>query len=98
MSGQRTPGPWRTEYDEETSATMVYGPDGIRLAELLSVLHGDDLLIAAAPDLLEALSECEDLFATLGGCEGPCQHTNPECEGRQLARAAIAKATGEAPR
>lgn len=98
---EHTPGPWRavTATVREDASGLpcraIVGADGAFVALLDKIdspnKHGaeDARLIAAAPDLLAALVECEDLLAELadGGAE------NPELE---IARAAIAKARGTA--
>ena len=93
-----TPGPWavvgnRTKYVEArlisgliqevaacgpTAADKGYGPQQ----------EANARLIAAAPDLLEALIELADCGAEAWGEDRPCV---------KWARAAIAKATGEQP-
>ena len=87
-----TPGPWLISYHHEGGTQIAIddepGMQGERDYDLATVTHGDPdeleanaRLIAAAPELLEALIRCE-------ACT-----TNDEV-GRQ-ARAAIAKALGE---
>ena len=95
---KHTPGPWavvgnRTKYVEArlisgliqevaacgpTAADKGYGPQQ----------EANARLIAAAPDLLEALIELADCGAEAWGEDRPCV---------KWARAAIAKATGEQP-
>ena len=54
-------------------------------------------LIAAAPELLEALEVMTERYADLVNC-GDCGHWNPEQEAEVMqARAAIAKAKGKTP-
>jgi hypothetical protein len=62
MSTTHTPGPWRAEYDPQGYYRIVYNDRGNWLAEV----HDDDepeaakadaALIAAAPELLAALSK-----------------------------------------
>jgi hypothetical protein len=58
-----TPGPWRAQLNS-ILRDVVIGPEGDTLAEVLSPAdpdqssHSNTTLIAAAPDLLAALSEC----------------------------------------
>ena len=64
--------------------------------EALERMEADAILIAAAPDLLEALKmaaqqlETDAIFMSLSGASG-----NHQAEAALAARAAIAKATGE---
>jgi hypothetical protein len=103
MSTQHTPGPWKAHFEE---AYFVTGPDLGRVAMMMNIkgAHGmggrrsgdesaaNARLIAAAPDLLEAL---QDLF------EADMEHVlmgdgkDDQIEAIAKARAAIAKATGE---
>lgn len=98
---KHTPGPW--EVDFETYPIMVRsqsetwplvdelgneeGRAGVFIANT-----GDNKanarLIAAAPDLLEALCKLAELYDAMGAPRGPC---------RIIADAAIDKATGEQP-
>ena len=84
MSTQHTPGPWKIRkndaYEEYWVQLEHYtvGPASIVFS------NADADLIAAAPELLEAL---EDAAASL---EDAGKH-----EAAKMARAAIAKATGE---
>lgn len=85
MTEQHTPGPWRKfKYKPSDDDLGVEGADGYTLAEDLSL--ADANLIAAAPDLLEALQMCLAVVK-------PPQNCIPW----DYARAAIAKATGAAP-
>ena len=87
MTTQHTPGPWTTDGKAETDTLDIVSPLG-RVA-MLDCSHDlmleDARLIAAAPDLLAAL---EELLNAL-----PSATTHPAIK---AARAAIAKATGEA--
>ena len=90
---KHTPGPWKAHFDE---AYFVTGPDLGRVAMMMNLkgAHGlggrrsgnesaaNARLIAAAPDLLEALQVIAD---------GKCA----EGEEAEIARAAIAKAEGQ---
>ncbi len=79
MSAQHTRAPWVAH--QLKSQTGIYDESGNRIASALYV--ADARLIAAAPELLEAL---QSMVKVLGG-GGPVT---------QAARAAIAKATGGA--
>ncbi len=91
---KHTPGPW----------TFVQGGSGnfptwnvrvgsnlitLPFASSMDTLDADARLIAAAPDLLEALKEIEPILARM---YGPQAANLPPM---QLVRSAIAKATGE---
>ncbi|MGD9882317.1 MAG: hypothetical protein AB7F22_30230 [Reyranella sp.] len=92
---KRTPGKWVANcvgisgrHDNPTDVYEVVSADGrARVCEFVS--EGDALLIAAAPELLEALRQIADMDYTRAA-------TN--CMGHDavmLARAAIEKATGQ---
>ncbi len=90
---KHTPGPW-TVFDaaKEDGISDFYGidapnGDAVVLYDREGGIESeaDARLIAAAPDLLEALQQ-------LVAC-----HDEPTCPGLDLARAAISKATGEQP-
>ena len=88
---KHTPGPWRymagthSHYDSEGKAiARVYGPRGIDCSRR----DANARLIAAAPDLLEALK------GMLSRTDGQAIYNFMEPQ-REAARAAIAKATGE---
>ena len=95
MSAKHTPGPWIV-YDPEmpdTEATYgIDGPDGQPVVYFgLTKNDGINLiedarLIAAAPELLEALKELADLYDTDEGCRSLPEYI--------AARAAIVKAIG----
>jgi len=82
MSGKHTPGPWRWNARNEFLVSERYG-----------MVHSDDhrasrasaRLIAAAPEMLEALREAESVLAC----------STFDVEALTTVRAAIAKATGE---
>lgn len=85
----RTPGPWQVDPDDlmpnHPLGVAVEGPNGVWVSDHSSL--PDAYLIAAAPDLLEALDG-------LLGC-GRKDLTNPKYDGfYQSARAAIEKACG----
>lgn len=84
-----TPGPWH--FSEMVSAAVVIGNEVVKLG-CGEESKATARLIAAAPDLLEALqsiAECceEDQTAR--------DYASRQTEIRGIARAAIAKATGE---
>lgn len=85
MSAQHTPGPWTFGYTG-ASGYCIYGA-GQHIA--ISILYKKDggeanaRLIAAAPELLEALRLCAGFAEAYG-----------QPETRDQVRAAIAKATG----
>lgn len=92
MDSKHTPGPWKPE--------KVYGNWDVYDAEenLVATIHGAEAhqqkpnvrLIAAAPDMLEAL---KGLYET-GAPEGLALTANDLHRRFEAARAAIAKATG----
>jgi hypothetical protein len=105
MDTKHTPGPWTVQelithanYPKWTSYSIH---DGITNVHIATVGHMDRYfeeqtgdharIIAAAPDMLEALKRIAD---------GQWDHTIAETSGtlamREIARAAIAKATGAA--
>lgn len=90
MSAQHTPGPWVISYPSRRSRPHIRTPDGIYVMDggsgssRPSVRQlADARLIAAAPELLEALQMLLEFPNT-----GPAT---------SAARAALAKATGEQP-
>jgi hypothetical protein len=86
-AGQHTPGPWTLNPARSTRVDLIDNAKGEAVGEIIWVdtrKPADARLIAAAPDLLEAL---ERILRDV-----PCDGLD-EWEGQ--ARAAIAKATGE---
>jgi len=84
---QHTPGPWT-----ETRAHYIDAPNGTRIAEVYNWAPGysqNARLIAAAPELLEALAEINDLSFALGGSS----HTTTLDRIRTIIARTIAKAT-----
>ncbi len=63
--GKHTPGPWNwdgdvTDYDHDQEAPwLISGTDSILTGEIEATNRADVALIAAAPDLLEALELIE---------------------------------------
>jgi len=87
---KHTPGPWEApNIDDGCSARQywIVGPDGEQLAAVVddhSDPQADALLIAAAPDLLEALFAIRD-----------ARNTDQDLAAWALAELAMSKATGE---
>ena len=90
MSTKHTPGPWIPSYTKIGSVTAENGAVIAKCMRLtsLSGLEANARLIAAAPELLEALQALETLFAPRA-----CDSTAATWIDK--ARAAIAKATGQ---
>ena len=94
---KHTPGPWRYQRDKEGTGfvahSYVWGPKVTVHCAGGDLNHAepDMRLIAAAPDLLDALQLCEGNIASL------LASAHPRVYGEWLTvvRAAIAKATGE---
>lgn len=89
-----TPGPWKLKFKKNSDWT-VWGPNGYNI---LAIPHDDDhgdtpadkanaCLIAAAPDLLEALESMRTRF-----CE--CPDDGGSCDACNTSSLAIAKAQG----
>ena len=94
-AAKHTPGPWTAQkssnalYGEHWHATVPKGDERVRLTEPST--EADARLIAAAPDMLEALRGFVDLMGR------PVHEWDPDrgLAADARARAAIAKATGE---
>jgi hypothetical protein len=94
MSTQHTKGPWKfgSSNDDSVYKRNIGGSDGYHVA-VASSREDDEVdanarLIAAAPDLLEALQSIVDMDVAY--------QRGPKVEDAvEVARAAIAKATGE---
>lgn len=96
-----TPGPWTWEYDPWRETATVTGADGDAVAQVRGNLGYDVLpednarLIAAAPDMLEALIEADYTICKL------CRVINPQhidcttCSDAERLRKTIEKATGK---
>lgn len=92
---KHTPGPWLIGKRSPGGYSLINADGWQSLARVVTVMEGDNRpfaegvanarLIAAAPDLLEALKELLDQD----------EHGEDEIWVRNKARAAIAKATGE---
>lgn len=96
MGTKHTPGPWEVGPVDDTVVTHV-GADGVRLVvaeidgdynqpETWPIMEANARLIAAAPELLEALDRIQNWPRVFDGLRA---------EDVAFARAAIAKATGE---
>lgn len=92
-----TPGPWTIEEygDEDAPSLVIHKDSGTRVCFMATPgSHGDPArieadahLIAAAPDMYEAIEQALDDM----GVEGRC-----DCgQAKEMLRAALAKATGE---
>jgi len=96
MEAKHTPGPWAVRYDYVVQAPSFDDGRLVPVAQPYGVnSDGTDLfanarLIAAAPELLEALQTLVADFADYPASERPCHAFD-------LARAAIAKALGHHP-
>ena len=96
---KHTPGPWEIKRHFDPGYKFISAPKHSGLAQVVWCMEDEDRspaceanahLIAAAPDLLEALEELVDLFGGLVSGEYP-----PDGFTTQPARDAIAKARGE---
>lgn len=89
MSAKHTPGPW--VFDTSNDGESVKASNGnyiiedVYHADYVSGSTADRRLIAAAPELLEALQDMVDYYGT----------ASADVEALTKARAAIAKATGQ---
>jgi hypothetical protein len=96
-SGQHTPGPWNILSPKGTLAGWrIASNDDCTVAFVVERLNNDAAdsnarLIAAAPELLEALKEC----ITPLGSDSEQQLRERLCNINGIARAAIAKAEGK---
>ncbi len=102
---KHTSGPWTWEYSNDTGPNDDYfieffeirSQDGIKIAEVAE--QEDARLIAAAPDLLEALESVWLWMENQADGQSKGGHATFDLlmlrEQRDIARAAIAKATGE---
>lgn len=99
-----TPGPWRISTDfnnpanEDKVCSIKGGEDDFFIAEICGDQPNqmaDTRLIAAAPDMLEALTECEEYFAQRADADhnGNDYVGNAAMDMLMVVRAALAKAT-----
>ena len=91
---KHTPGPWKTSY---TNLSVVIAENGAVVARASKLnglvnLQANARLIAAAPELLEALESIASMYDYEASCGDLASRLY---EATCLARAAIAKATGE---
>lgn len=95
MNTKHTPGPWIADLETwagivNAPAGTIAGPVGGSKGATLDELHANARLIAAAPELLEAL---DGLMAKLSAKSPALQYHDCK-EAYEQARTAIAKATG----
>lgn len=87
MTTKHTAGPWRYELEKGFCGDII-ASNGKIIASFIDEPSADDArLIAAAPELLEALRSLSELYNSDDGCKSLPQYI--------AARVAIAKATGE---
>jgi hypothetical protein len=93
MSGQHTPGPWTYHADSGSSCAALIATGSFVCEFIEPPTEANARLIAAAPELLEAL---KSIICSVGHDDGDGWYTVSLHEDEvQAARAAIAKATGE---
>ena len=89
MKHEHTPGPWTIQHGASPRVYLIDSPQGHAIGEIVysdTRNPSDAQLIAAAPDLLQALNGMLQLFADTQDME--------DYETVQFARAAIYKAIG----
>jgi len=93
MSIKHTPAPWEAHTGEDYTVVML--PDECTDNASIAVYGSNDeanaRLIAAAPELLEALKKAEEAIREIA------EENDGDYELADELRAVIAKATGEAP-
>lgn len=89
---EHTPGPWWID------GACVVGEAGliVQQAAAYDAAHDDLRLIAAAPELLEALIQAQSLFQQINRDDGD-EFKNLSCDGMDLLEPLITKATGAQP-
>ena len=96
MTLNHTPGPWRCEPIDQSGYVDIYPPAylsfGSRVPVARRVHSQDAAIIAAAPELLAALREATRCLAW----HAEHHPAGMDCAAVEKARAALAKATGEA--
>jgi len=100
MTAKHTPGPWIAHYcPEDGGEYSIHASNGIHVALSIGGTKSEAAnarLIAAAPELLEALQEAENALADyIPTIERTGASLNYGHSVLKKARAAIAKATGE---
>jgi hypothetical protein len=102
MNAKHTPGPWwatnhgvrdRGGYIAHTNSVQRYEGQDDRYAFEVAQREADKLLIAAAPDLLEALQALAGLYPSTEEMNNSDDYSVTEIDWVEIARAAIAKAT-----
>ena len=92
-ANKHTPGPWGIEENEMLGRDIV--ADGLKAVICTQVYNpADASLIAAAPDMLEALEHAEKFVSSF---ELDQDYTDGQVETINAIRTAIAKATGVKP-
>jgi len=99
MKTQHTPGPWHRNVAPATKYCVIFAGRNEHIASIRHCKEGDEAeanhnLITAAPDLLAALEDSEFLLRKAAQVSGPIQDSFRRSA--EDARAAIAKARGEA--
>ena len=99
MKTQHTPGPWNRNIAPATKYCVIFAGRNEHIASIRHCKEGDEAeanhnLITAAPDLLAALEDSEFLLRKAAQVSGPIQDSFRRSA--EDARAAIAKARGEA--
>ena len=95
---RHTPGPWEAYELQWSPGWRVFDGNGDYLLTLEIHREPDARLIAAAPDMLQALtrvSEAHDSWAALARPEYGIEFDDPLSDAVKQAREAIAKAEGE---
>lgn len=97
-AAKHTPGPWTYQENSDAYTHIVRGPTNSLICQLAQSTHveieANARLIAAAPELLEALIKADQLFRDIGFI-AEADRVRPGSLGSEI-RAAIAKATGGA--
>lgn len=106
MTSKYTPGPWKFSTDPQPNGCPIVGARGLMVAMLAHSVNHDDQreiaianarLIAAAPDLLEALRLVTNLYASMRSTlaeKYPQDGWSANTMTLDQAHAAIAKAQG----
>jgi hypothetical protein len=84
---KHTPGPWTYYPESDSSCSAIVAPGAFVCEFIESPNEANARLIAAAPDLLEALEDCLRVVEFLASDSCPTTIQN--------AKAALAKATGD---